>query len=531
MARLPVPGSDSGIWGSVLNDFLNQSHNADGTLKASAVSASGADATTSAKGILQLAGDLAGTAAAPTVPGLAIKADDSAVVHKAGSETVSGAKNFAAGITAQSVTTDSSVRSAFFKTTSSTEHAATIYQAGTSGVDVAAALNVVSDNSQSSAMYLSGTETNRGTLKIAHHGQADGSDAGAAAISVDMQTSGSAAQGIFLTSTSGNIGGNAITVRNNSRDDFVVKSTGRAGIGLPTAATPAGRLDVRQADDSTIGLAMTANSGSAQQMVLLKDSGGNARFEINAAGNSVHRATAFFTGALQLGATTTDLGGSSGSVVSMKDAVTAPTTNPTSGVIVFSEGGVLKWRDPSGVVWPLNVSGSGGSGWGSPSYNGLVAAAYDPATAVNTSAVTAGVLYLLRITLVTAATITKIAAFTTNTPTLTSGQNFAGLYTAAGTLVASTADMTTSWGTSGAQVMNLASSYSAAAGSYYIGLLANGSSPPSFSRAAGTAIGNINLSASSYRFATFGTSQTSLPASFTPASMGNSALAFWAGLV
>ncbi len=30
------------------------------------------DATTSAKGVVQLAGDLAGTAAAPTVPGLAV---------------------------------------------------------------------------------------------------------------------------------------------------------------------------------------------------------------------------------------------------------------------------------------------------------------------------------------------------------------------------------------------------------------------------------------------------------------------------
>lgn len=33
MARLPTPGSDSGTWGDVLNDFLSQSHNTDGTLK------------------------------------------------------------------------------------------------------------------------------------------------------------------------------------------------------------------------------------------------------------------------------------------------------------------------------------------------------------------------------------------------------------------------------------------------------------------------------------------------------------------
>lgn len=33
MARLPVPGSDNGVWGNVLNDFLGIEHNTDGSLK------------------------------------------------------------------------------------------------------------------------------------------------------------------------------------------------------------------------------------------------------------------------------------------------------------------------------------------------------------------------------------------------------------------------------------------------------------------------------------------------------------------
>lgn len=37
MARLPIPGSDDGTWGGILNDYLEQSHNADGSLKASAI--------------------------------------------------------------------------------------------------------------------------------------------------------------------------------------------------------------------------------------------------------------------------------------------------------------------------------------------------------------------------------------------------------------------------------------------------------------------------------------------------------------
>lgn len=33
MARLPQPGGDAGNWGQLLNDYLSQSHNGDGTLK------------------------------------------------------------------------------------------------------------------------------------------------------------------------------------------------------------------------------------------------------------------------------------------------------------------------------------------------------------------------------------------------------------------------------------------------------------------------------------------------------------------
>ncbi|HKX72723.1 MAG TPA: hypothetical protein VJM32_01775 [Candidatus Saccharimonadales bacterium] len=78
MARLPIPGSDDGTWGDVLNDFLSVEHNTDGTLK----------------------------------PGgsLADKADDASVLHLAGSETVTGAKDFTGGLqsggSAVVVTTD-----------------------------------------------------------------------------------------------------------------------------------------------------------------------------------------------------------------------------------------------------------------------------------------------------------------------------------------------------------------------------------------------------------------------------------------
>lgn len=37
MPRLPIPGSDGGQWGNILNEYLNVSHNTDGTIKPSAL--------------------------------------------------------------------------------------------------------------------------------------------------------------------------------------------------------------------------------------------------------------------------------------------------------------------------------------------------------------------------------------------------------------------------------------------------------------------------------------------------------------
>lgn len=40
MARLPVPGSDSGTWGTILNEFLEQAHDSGGALLANSVGSS-----------------------------------------------------------------------------------------------------------------------------------------------------------------------------------------------------------------------------------------------------------------------------------------------------------------------------------------------------------------------------------------------------------------------------------------------------------------------------------------------------------
>lgn len=74
-ARLPTPGGDNNNWGTVLNDYLQQSLASDGTLVTSATNSyTGTTntnlATTGKPGLVQLAGDLTTPVTAPKVVGL-----------------------------------------------------------------------------------------------------------------------------------------------------------------------------------------------------------------------------------------------------------------------------------------------------------------------------------------------------------------------------------------------------------------------------------------------------------------------------
>ncbi|MEU2283653.1 hyaluronoglucosaminidase [Streptomyces sp. NPDC013178] len=139
---------------------------------------------------------------------------------------------------------------AAFYGASPTEYVVKINYAATSGN--MAALNVTSQNPESSAMYITGHEqAARGTLKISHMGYADGSDHGASGLSIDLRTKGTASQGIFVTATDGPTKGALIVLRNNDGlEDLVVKGTGRTGIGIGRGDTPGGQLHVVQRSEA-----------------------------------------------------------------------------------------------------------------------------------------------------------------------------------------------------------------------------------------------------------------------------------------
>lgn len=167
-----------------------------------------------------------------------------------------------------------------------------------------------------------------------------------------------------------------------------------------------------------------------------------------------------------------------------------------------------------------------------PSDQGMVAWNFDLASVIATGALVSGTIYMLRVKLPTATTIVSIrTVVATAGATLTANQNLAGLYSTAGTRLGVTADLSTTWNTSGAKTSALTTPYVAAAGIYYVALLSVGSTPPTMGRASATNAGtNGYLTAANYRFATAGTGQTSLPASITMSSMASSGNSYWAGL-
>lgn len=167
--------------------------------------------------------------------------------------------------------------------------------------------------------------------------------------------------------------------------------------------------------------------------------------------------------------------------------------------------------------------------WG-PDDQGMLAWSYDPATAAATTALTAGVVSLVRFRIRVTSTANSLSCgVTTAGSGLTAGQNFMGIYSAAGTLLRNTGDLSTVWNSTGAKIAALTSSVSLTPGYYYLAMLANGTTPPTLARGGNStnSLQNAGTTATTLRFATYGSGQTTLPTPLTLASMAASGIT-WA---
>ncbi len=202
----------------------------------------------------------------------------------------------------------------------------------------------------------------------------------------------------------------------------------------------------------------------------------------------------------------------------------------TNTFSTVTSSGALAVGGNASVTGNLTVAGNALGEAGPRTPHGLVAWTQDPATVYNTQLVTNGVVYLAAMYIPRDVSVTKIYWWISAVAvTPTAGQSFVGLYSSAGTRLATTnvdADLTST----GLKTTTI-SSQALTAGSFcWVGIVANAATAPTLAR--GPAVtgmdnaANLGLTASTARFATNATGQTTLPASITPAS---NTLLFFAG--
>jgi hypothetical protein len=195
--------------------------------------------------------------------------------------------------------------------------------------------------------------------------------------------------------------------------------------------------------------------------------------------------------------------------------------DPAAPTSTLDGGGTL-----DGITGSLSVVGRA-LGVPRPADHGLAAWTQDPATIGNGSAGVSGTVYLAAVYVPKYTTLTKIMwGINTAGSGATAGQNFVGLYSAAGTRLASVGVDARVTGTGPfTETINV----DVTPGLYWVAFLVVASTMPQIYRG-GTLSGGLhgaNTSGATARFATNGTGQTSLPATITPGSNTLTNLTFW----
>lgn len=161
--------------------------------------------------------------------------------------------------------------------------------------------------------------------------------------------------------------------------------------------------------------------------------------------------------------------------------------------------------------------------WDAPDA-GWLYQAFDMAACSGTSSMTSGTLYLTRVNIREACTITSLVWSQNNSASgITAGQNFIGLYSSAGTLLGQAA-LDSPMASSGAHALAMSGGpVAVAAGYVWVAMLVNATTTPSLFRGLSTAgNSNIGLTAAQSRWAVNGTGLTALPSSITPSSNSSS---------
>jgi hypothetical protein len=170
-----------------------------------------------------------------------------------------------------------------------------------------------------------------------------------------------------------------------------------------------------------------------------------------------------------------------------------------------------------------------------PSDSGLLAANGDTTSLEGTQTLTAGTVYLLKIPIRQALTVSKLYFMMANAGVGTSSGSFCGLYDSTGALLTGSADLVTPFTNSFApQAVTLTTPQALTAGTFvWAALLANLSvtQPTCQVNFNNGNMANLNLAAAAFRIAVNGTGLTALPSPITPsANSQTGSQNFWIGL-
>ena len=349
-------------------------------------------------------------------------------------------------------------------------------------------------------------------------GYYDNTPGGGATNSIKVDSGCKVTVGSNNTTTATSLDANATT----HLDGNTISASGNQGTSSITANRSA---------TSNFASFILSNNGSNQWVVggLVND--GTQDMHIQDASSSLNSMIFEQHGAgtnIQIGSAKS-FGGGVG-VVGLRDAGTAPSTNPSNGGILWSLAGTPQWRASDGGSYSLTPANNF-----VPNDHGLSAWSYDPSMVTNASSTVSGTVYLTKINIRSTQSLNTIYySLTAAASGVTANQNFLGLYNSSGTRVAVTAAGGIDAGltSSGVLTGTLTSTYVAAPGTYWVAFVNNATTPAQLGRASGfSATPNANLAASAYRFAVNGTSQTSLPASITPGSNTLTGMfTFWAAV-
>jgi hypothetical protein len=309
-------------------------------------------------------------------------------------------------------------------------------------------------------------------------------------------------------------------------------------------SSPSTELVANAAGDATLGVEVT---GDADYRFTIDSNGkhqwgsGGAASDLdlyrNAVGELKTDESLTVVDNLTVGGAALAAGGSG--VVGLVNAGTAPSSTPSGGGILYSASGEPYWLDSSGNTWSLAHS----TNWVATD-SAWAAWAYDPNGIGNTAArlITAATLNLIGLQVRSPRTVANVTLMLAGKgATLTSGENLVGLYNSAGGLVGYSADQSSAWAPGGTPTAatvtasltaQSAGSLTLTPGLYWVALLGNGTTMPSFGSNSNLNVTIVNgpVSASNYRWATNGSGLTALPTSFTPSTNVGTQITWWAGL-